>query len=178
MVFDVGSISRMRSSRLSDSTTSLCSGIWPPTRPVLPPCGTIGVPVSLASLAIADTSATVVGRNTTGVWPWNMLRCSIRYGACMSGSVMANLSPTIAAKRASRAGSIFDLSSIGHIRWNGLSPENGSRPGAAQAALPRRGGAPEAVVDGFTEAVVRDRHHRDHFGPGAVERTQTREKIG
>ena len=42
MVFEVGSTSRMRSSRLSDSTISPLSGVWPPTRPVLPPCGTIG----------------------------------------------------------------------------------------------------------------------------------------
>ena len=93
--------------RLSESTISSCSGICPPTRPVLPPCGTIAVPVSLASFNIAETSATDAGRNTTGVWPWNMLRISTRYGACRSGSVMANFSPTIAAKRASKAGSSF-----------------------------------------------------------------------
>ena len=40
--------------RLSESTISSCSGICPPTRPVLPPCGTIAVPVSLASFNIAD----------------------------------------------------------------------------------------------------------------------------
>ena len=70
MVFEVGSTSRMRSSRLSDSTISLCSGVWPPTRPVLPPCGTIGVAVSLASLRIAATSSTEAGRSTRGEWPW------------------------------------------------------------------------------------------------------------
>ena len=66
-MFDVGSTSRMRSSRLSDSTISLCNGIWPPTSPVLPPCGTIGVAVSLASLTTFDTSSTDAGRSTTGV---------------------------------------------------------------------------------------------------------------
>ena len=39
-----GSISRMRFSRCSERTISrpLASGVWPPTSPVLPPCGTIG----------------------------------------------------------------------------------------------------------------------------------------
>ncbi len=50
MVLDAASISRMRSSRVSDSTISPSCGVCPPTRPVLPPCGTIAVPVSLASL--------------------------------------------------------------------------------------------------------------------------------
>ncbi len=43
--------------------------ICPPTSPVLPPCGTMAVCVSLASLRIAATSSTVPGRNTSGVWP-------------------------------------------------------------------------------------------------------------
>ena len=51
---------------------------WPPTRPVLPPCGTMGVAVSLASLRIAATSATVPGRNTIGEWPRNKSRTSTR----------------------------------------------------------------------------------------------------
>ena len=67
MVLEVGSTSRMGSSRVSDSTISPWCGIWPPTRPVLPPCGTIGVLVSFASLRIAATSATEPGRRTTGV---------------------------------------------------------------------------------------------------------------
>ena len=69
----------------------------------MPPCGTIGVDVSLASLRMSATSATEPGRNTTGVWPWNMSRISSRYGACACGSVMACLSPTIAMKRARRS---------------------------------------------------------------------------
>ena len=61
----------MRLRRASDSTISLpaSDGIWPPTRPVLPPCGTIGVRVSLASFRIAATSATLPGRSTSGVRP-------------------------------------------------------------------------------------------------------------
>ena len=44
-------------------------GICPPTRPVLPPCGTSGVLVSLASLRIACTSATEPGRSNIDVRP-------------------------------------------------------------------------------------------------------------
>jgi hypothetical protein len=69
MVFEVGSISRMRSSRLSDSTISPWSGVWPPTRPVLPPCGTSGVRVSFASLTMAATSSGEPGRSTSGEEP-------------------------------------------------------------------------------------------------------------
>ena len=55
--------------RLSESSTSPLNGTCPPTSPVLPPCGTIAVPVSFASFRIADTSATEPGRSTIGVWP-------------------------------------------------------------------------------------------------------------
>ena len=58
-------------SRASDSTISLPSGdgIWPPTRPVLPPCGTMPISCSLASARIRDTSSVDPGRSTTGVLP-------------------------------------------------------------------------------------------------------------
>ena len=40
------STSRSAASRVSDSTISPCIGVWPPTSPVLPPCGTTAVPVA------------------------------------------------------------------------------------------------------------------------------------
>ena len=55
--------------RLSESTISPACGVCPPTSPVLPPCGTIGVPVSFASLRMAETSAVVPGRSTNGERP-------------------------------------------------------------------------------------------------------------
>ena len=70
--------------RLSDSTTSPLCGICPPTRPVLPPCGTIAVEVSLAILRSSETSSVEPGRSTTGVWPVHSARNSTRYGACLS----------------------------------------------------------------------------------------------
>ena len=55
----------------SDSTISRrsASGIWPPTSPVLPPCGTIGTPGSRASRTTAATSAVVPGRTTARAAP-------------------------------------------------------------------------------------------------------------
>ena len=53
IAFEAGSTSRILSSRVSERISSPSKGICPPTRPVLPPCGTSGVFVSLASLRIA-----------------------------------------------------------------------------------------------------------------------------
>ncbi len=63
IVLAATSTSRMRLSRDSDNSTSEppSRGVWPPTWPVLPDCGTIAVPVSLASAMIAETSSTVPG---------------------------------------------------------------------------------------------------------------------
>ena len=69
IVFEAGSTLADAVEPVSDRTISLLSGICPPTRPVLPPCGTIGVEVSLASLRICATSATEPGRSTIGVRP-------------------------------------------------------------------------------------------------------------
>ncbi len=69
MVLERGSTSRMRSSWRNVTRTSPSCGIWPPTRPVLPPWGTIAVAVSLARRRMAATSSTVPGRSTTGVRP-------------------------------------------------------------------------------------------------------------
>ena len=41
-------------------------GIWPPTRPVLPACGTTGMPCSWASARICDTSSVEPGPQHDG----------------------------------------------------------------------------------------------------------------
>ena len=69
MVLDAVSTSRIPSIRRSEITTSPLCGVWPPTRPVLPPCGTSAILCSLASLQIAETSAVEPGRSTSGEWP-------------------------------------------------------------------------------------------------------------
>ncbi len=45
-------------------------GVWPPTRPVLPVCGTTAVPVSVASFKMAETSSTFAGLSRSGEEPW------------------------------------------------------------------------------------------------------------
>ena len=70
----------MRFSRDSDRMISRpdLSGTWAPTRPVLPLCGTIGVPVSVASRMIRLTSSTLPGRSTSEVAPCQSPRRSMR----------------------------------------------------------------------------------------------------
>ncbi len=69
MVFEAVSMSRILSIRRIEMTTSPLCGVCPPTRPVLPPCGTSARRCSLASLQIAATSAVEPGRSTKGERP-------------------------------------------------------------------------------------------------------------
>src|SRR5262245_6540415 len=93
-----------------------------------------------------------------------MPRPSIRKGARVAGSVIAYLSPTMAAKRDRRSGEgarrscSFILSTVSLRSW--------------------RRGALEAIVDRLAQAVMRHLHDRDALGAGSVERAQMREKIG
>src|SRR6202171_452051 len=101
------SISRILSSRTVETTIAWRSNeICPPTRPVLPPCGTIAVFVSCASLRISETSSVDPGFSTMAARPWYRSRGSCRNGAISAGSRSAYLSPTISAKRS--IGAAFD----------------------------------------------------------------------
>ena len=64
--------------RSSDSTTSLPAsvGICPPHSPVLPPCGTIAVRVSLAMARMREISCVEPGRSTSGERPVQICRHS------------------------------------------------------------------------------------------------------
>ena len=62
-------MARTRLSRLTESSISPPMGIWPPTSPVLPACGTTGMACSLASARICDTSSVEPGRSTTEARP-------------------------------------------------------------------------------------------------------------
>ena len=55
--------------RLTTICFPLASGVAPPQRPVLPPCGTIAVCVSAHALTIAPTSAVEPGRTTASGIP-------------------------------------------------------------------------------------------------------------
>ena len=71
------SMRRMDKIRDVEITTSPLCGVCPPTRPVLPPCGTSAILWSFASLQIAATSAVEPGRSTSGERPWNRSRSSV-----------------------------------------------------------------------------------------------------
>ena len=45
------------------------SGVWPPTSPVLPPCGTIGTRAAAQAFTTAATSAVEPGRTTASARP-------------------------------------------------------------------------------------------------------------
>src|SRR5690606_17020327 len=133
----------------------------PPTRPLLPPCGTTAVRVSLASLRIAATSSTVPGRSTTGVRPRERSRISTRYASCKSGSVMAYFSPTIFLNASIRSGGNAGLDWM-FIRLSRF-----------------RGGSPlQPVVDRLAEPFMGDRHHGDGARSGGVERAQMGKQVG
>jgi len=72
MVSLSGSSARMRFMRCRLSSTELprSSGVPPPTSPVLPPCGTIGVPAAAQACTTAATSAVLPGRTTAWARPW------------------------------------------------------------------------------------------------------------
>src|SRR5258708_3345381 len=55
MVLEAVSRSLILSIRRIETTTSPWCGVWPPTRPVLPPCGTSAILCSVASLQMAAT---------------------------------------------------------------------------------------------------------------------------
>ena len=95
MVLEAVSSSRILSNRRIEMTTSPLCGVCPPTRPVLPPCGTSAILCTVASWQIAETSAVEPGRSTSGEHPWNRSRSSVRKGAISAASVTAYLLPTM-----------------------------------------------------------------------------------
>ena len=62
--------------RLSSTCVPLASGTPPPTRPVLPPCGTTLAPWAAQARTTAATSAVLAGRTTASARPWKRLRQS------------------------------------------------------------------------------------------------------
>src|ERR1700730_5874892 len=102
IVFEARSISRSARMRVSESTIapSPAPGIWPPTSPVLPPCGTTGVAVSWQSLSTAATSCVEPGRTTQSALPWKRSRGSRKHPSMPAASVTTWFSPTIALKPA------------------------------------------------------------------------------
>jgi hypothetical protein len=67
-----GSMARTRfmRDRLSSTCRPLSSGTPPPTRPVLPPCGTMLTSCSPQACTTAATSSVLPGRTTASALPW------------------------------------------------------------------------------------------------------------
>ena len=102
IVLLTGSIARMRFMRPMASTMPAkpISGTEPPTRPVLPPCGTIGMPASAQMPTTAAVSAVLAGRTSIAARPSQSPRSSFKRGAISAGSVVQPFSPTAALMRA------------------------------------------------------------------------------
>ncbi|MNT47237.1 hypothetical protein D3C72_1839350 [compost metagenome] len=63
--------------RFSTTCVPEVSGVDPTTRPVLPPCGTMAVPLAAQALTTAATSSVEPGRTTARALP-----CSRRRQSC------------------------------------------------------------------------------------------------
>ena len=79
----------MRFIRASESTISGRApvGTDPPTRPVLPPCGTTATPPRAQSATTRATSSVLPGRTTHWAAAAYCRRQSVKYGFVSAGSV-------------------------------------------------------------------------------------------
>ena len=94
----VSSSDKMRLMRESDSTTSSPMGTLPPTRPVLPPCGTTGSRRAWQCARMRETSCVLPGRSASALWPRYLPIQSVLNGSSSVGEVMAWPAPTMDAK--------------------------------------------------------------------------------
>ena len=166
-MLDAVSTSRILSIRRIEITTSPLCGVWPPTRPVLPPCGTSAMRCSVASLQIAETSAVEPGRN---------------------------IKRRVAVKQIALLGDIGrDVGRIGHRIFvaddcsearDQFGRERLAVAGRCSSLVsyvilfPPHRGAAQPVVDGLAEAMMRHRHHRNGARAPGIERAKIAEKIG
>ena len=80
-------------------------GVAPPIRPVLPPWGTMAMPLSKQSFTTLATSSVLAGRTTTAAEPTSEPRQSVTKGCLPWSSRIRPLSPTM-ARRASRTAGV------------------------------------------------------------------------
>ena len=73
----------------------LISGMPPPTRPVLPPCGTMNKSCASASAKISETCSVEFGKRTAAASPLKLPRQSSKKGAISALSVMIFFVPRI-----------------------------------------------------------------------------------
>ena len=100
------STSPMDPSRRRLMTTSPPRGTEPPTRLVLPPCGTTPTPASAQARRQSPTSDALPGRTTASAGPLNRRVQSVSYDARMDGSVRRWRSPTIRRRFSSSSSSV------------------------------------------------------------------------
>ena len=111
------SMSRTARSRSVESRISPC-GIWPPTRPVLPPWGVTATPASAQIPITAATWAVLPGRARSGVVsapavaPFHELR----------GQPVGIVAPATAAEDLLQSGQHFFRDGRGHVAILGRSP--------------------------------------------------------
>ena len=79
-------------------------GVAPPIRPVLPPWGTMAMPLSKQSFTTFETSSVFAGRTTTAAVPTVEPRQSVTNGCLPCSSRIRPLSPTMARRPSSTAG--------------------------------------------------------------------------
>ena len=142
------------------------SGMPPPTRPVLPPWGTMGTRASAQSRttpAASSVCCRLDHRQRARPVALAPVEQVGRHGLGLDDQPLGTDQSFEAGDQFGR-GICFGGLRFGH----GLNLKR--RTGHGQAgglAVPRRGGAAQAVVDRSTQAGIRDRHHRDcgKFGP-------------
>mmetsp|Transcript_5486 Transcript_5486/g.23224 ORF Transcript_5486/g.23224 Transcript_5486/m.23224 type:complete len:205 (-) Transcript_5486:135-749(-) len=94
--------------RSRDSSTSApaATGTPPPTRPVLPPCGTTGTPARWHAASTAETCCVVCGRATaSAMHPYSPSQ-SVQYGPMSLGDSSSPFSSPSTAARRSRTSSV------------------------------------------------------------------------
>ena len=151
-VMPLSSTPRIRFSRLVESSTSPCSGIWPPTRPVLPPWVHDGVPVSLQM-------AQDGGDFGRGGGLQQQRRVAVIFAA-----------PFFQMRR--------DLGGVVGKALRRRRPLSAGRKTVVAARSSRRGRPAQPVVDGLADAVCREWATRRSRVGALVQLPQHGEEIG
>ena len=148
--------------RPSDSTMPLWvgHGVAPPIRPVLPPWGTMAMPLSKQSFTTLETSSVLAGRTTTAALPTSEPRQSVheRLLALLvedQALVAHDGAQAVQDGRRHRHGRNGGNGGIGH-RFLSLAV---SLAAPARAVIRRR--AAQAVVDRKAQSRFRNGHDRD-----------------
>ena len=123
MASSSGVTSRTARSFRVESRTSP-KGIWPPTRPVSPPWGTMAMWCSAQTRTAAATWAVERGVSISGVWPCQRLRHSVSQGAISAGSSVQPPSPRtdFRAARAAGEAAVMEALSQSHGRGERAKP--------------------------------------------------------